>query len=77
MCLQCEEIEMEKRVAAAISDSARQLGIESLKDKQLEAVLKFVEGHDIFVSLPTGYGKSIIYAVLPLVFDKLKGNRSK
>ncbi len=51
MCLR-EEIEMEKRVAAAISDSARQLGIESLKDKQLEAVLKFVEGHDIFVSLP-------------------------
>ncbi len=76
MCLR-EEIEMEKRVAAAISDSTRQLGIESLKDKQLEAVLKFVEGHDIFVSLPTGYGKSIIYAVLPLVFDKLKGNRSK
>ena len=26
------------------------------------------------VSLPTSYGKSIIYAMLPAVFDKHKGN---
>ena len=27
----------------------------------------------MFVSLPTGYGKSIIYAILPTLFNKLKG----
>ena len=45
-----------------------------LKDKQVEAVCAFVEGNDTFVALPTGYGKSLIYGILPYVFDKLKGN---
>ena len=43
------------------------------KDKQLEAIKCFCAGHDVFVSLPTGYGKSLIYAVLPLIFDRIKG----
>ncbi len=25
------------------------------------------------MSLPTGYGKSLIYAILPLVFDEIRG----
>ena len=33
----------------------------------------YVEGKDTFVSLPTGFGKSLIYGVLPSIFDKLKG----
>ena len=56
-----------------ISESAKQLGLQKLKEKQLEAVSSFVQGHDTFVSLPTGYGKSVIYAILPYVFDQLKG----
>ena len=39
----------------------------ALKDKQIEAISSFVQGHDTFVSLPTGYGKSMIYALLPSV----------
>ena len=31
---------------------------------------------DTFVSLPTGYGKSIIYGVLPILFDKLNGKNN-
>ena len=52
-----------------VSECARAL----LKDKQIEAISAFVQGHDTFVSLPTGYGKSMIYALLPSVFDKIKG----
>ena len=61
-------------VETAISDSLREIGIERIKDKQKEAILAFISGRDTFVVLPTGYGKSSIYAVLPLVFDKLKGS---
>jgi len=32
-----------------------------------------MSGKDTFVSLPTGYGKSIIFAILPLLFDLLLG----
>ena len=31
----------------------------------------------MFVSLPTGYGKSIIYAILSLVYDKMTGKLFK
>ena len=30
-------------------------------------------GKDGFISLPTGYGKSICFALLPLVFDRMRG----
>ena len=33
--------------------------------------MKFVEGQDVFASLPTGYGKSIIYELLPETFNYL------
>ena len=43
----------------------------SLKDQQMEAVNCKVlsEGKNVFVWFPTGYGKSICYQLLPLVFD--------
>ena len=50
--------------SAAIAESVQLLGLDSLKEKQSEAYLH------LFL---TGYGKSIIYAILPLVFDKFKG----
>ena len=49
------------------------LGISCLKDNQTEAILSFINGNDTFVSLPTGYGKSIIYGLLPFLFGKMKG----
>ncbi len=36
------------------------------------AILNFVVGKDVFVSLPTGGGKSLCYAALPSVFDRLR-----
>jgi len=39
----------------------------------IEAVKAFVEGNDVFMSLPTGFGKSLCFALLPYVFDYLWG----
>lgn len=44
-----------------------------LKDKQLEAIKALYQGSDVFLWLPTGYGKSICYQAIPFLFDhKLK-----
>ena len=59
---------------AAMTESAKLFGVK-LKEKQEEAILSFIQGHDTFVSLPTGYGKSLIYGILPTIFDKLKGRQ--
>ena len=66
-------MDMEVKIRQAITESGRALGVLQLKSKQFEALNAFLSGRDTFVSLPTGYGKSIIYAVLPLAFDFLKG----
>ena len=55
-----------------IKDAATSLGITTLKTEQQEAIRQFVLGRDVFVSLPTGYGKSACYFSLPFVFDRLR-----
>ena len=57
----------------AIEESKRLLGIASLKEKQEAAIISFLGGRDTVVSLPTGYGKSLIYALLPHAFDMIRG----
>ena len=59
-------------VEEAICHVSKDIGL-TLKPKQLEAVANFCNGKDVFVSFPTGYGKSIIYGILPLVYDKIRG----
>ena len=59
----------------AISEVARFHGYERSKEEQLLAIETFVTRSDVFVSLPTGFGKSLIYGLLPAVFDRLKGYR--
>ena len=60
-------------VKCALEEALRVVGVEKLKQKQEEALFSFLAGNDTFVSLPTGYGKSIIYGILPVVFDLLLG----
>ena len=57
----------------AIAFAMEKAGISTLKDKQRECILKFIEGHDVFASLPTGYGKSLIYGLLPDIFNFIRG----
>ena len=58
-----------------VREAGKQLGIQELRPDQERAILAFVKGRDVFVCLPTGSGKSICFAALPLVFDALQGKR--
>ena len=55
-----------------ICNSVQELGYDRPRPDQLEAVLQFVNAQDTFISLPTESGKSLCFASLPLVFDKLR-----
>ena len=39
----------------------------TLKKQQVESVRYVYDGKDVFVWLPTGFGKSVIYECLPFV----------
>jgi len=58
-------------IESACQVAATSLGYSALKEHQLRVVASFVRGNDVFGVLPTGYGKSLCYALLPLVFDRL------
>ena len=45
---------------AIILDAAKSLGYVSLKNEQEIALLAFLHGYDVFISLPTGYGKVFV-----------------
>ena len=58
-----------------ITEAASLYCYANFKDEQEEVLKSFVEGKDVFVSLPTGYGKSLCYALLPAIFNVKKGLR--
>ena len=59
-----------------IQKSALQLGHTALEPEQLEVVSQFIKGKDVFVVLPTGYGKTLCFGVLPLVFNLLRSTNT-
>ena len=72
---------METGVAADFDQVAVEaflkLGIEHPKEQQLAAVRALVVGQqNVFVQLPTGFGKSACFQALPLIYDLL-ANRTK
>ncbi|XP_011409396.1 PREDICTED: uncharacterized protein LOC105316269 [Amphimedon queenslandica] len=55
----------------AIKARTLSLGYQKLKKDQARVIRSFVEGNDIFACLPTGFGKSLCYFSLPVIFDLL------
>ena len=56
--------------------STRSGGYFPLRKEQREVVNIF-KGNDVFVCLPTGFGKSVCYGILPKIFDLINGTASR
>ena len=54
-------------IEAVTRTISAEAGYNELKQEQVQAVVEFVSGRDVFVSLPIGYGKSLMYESLPEV----------
>ena len=63
----------ETQIGAASCKAAEKLGYSQLRPQQVRTVKKFIEGHDVFVNLPTGSSKSLCYCFLPATYDLLSG----
>ena len=63
------------KIRDAIRSSVRIFpGINELKPEQILVVENIVRGKDVFAALPTGYGKSITFQILPSVKKYLDGS---
>ena len=61
-------------VESALRVVIERLEYAEFKEKQKKTIVSFTAGKDDFVSLPTGYGKSLCYQCLPVLFDTLSGH---
>ena len=63
---------MEEKRLDAVMDAGRRLGYE-MRPRQQEVVLTFLKGKGVFVSLPTGSGKSLCFGFYHGLLTKSKG----
>ena len=61
-------------LSPSFSKVREQFKLSELNKHQKEAIISAVlKKKDVFVSLPTGFGKSVIFQALPMVFDGFTG----
>ena len=60
-----------QEVLSAAEKIARFLGYTELKEGQRQILNEIMKKRDVFGILPTGYGKSLCYACIPLLFDDI------
>ena len=63
--------DMSRSLIDIIKEVGSSLGYARLKEEQYTVIKDLIDGQDVFVALPTGFGKSACFACLPGVFDAI------
>ena len=71
-----ERLTVEPEIEKALLYAASKIGVSSLNDRQKEAVQAIVNKSDVFVCLPTGFGKSLCFQSVPFAMDYLDSTSS-
>jgi len=58
-------------VECCIRNVCEAFGISGLFPEQKDALIEFVNRRDVFLNLPTGYGKSLVFQMAPYVHAEL------
>lgn len=61
----------EEDIHTAVDRVSIRFGYTELKEEQRCILLNFLKGRDVFGCLPTGFGKSVCFLLLPMLFDEL------
>ena len=67
-------VQRRSELVPIVEYAAGSLGYHDLREQQRDAIITFLEGNDVSVSLPTGYGKSLCYGCLPVAFGSLRSD---
>ena len=75
MAVSCSPTSSFQNFDDAVHYALSQLGMShlSLKSEQRESIMGIYDKKDVFMFLPTGFGKSICFQALPFVFDHKLG----
>ena len=60
-------------IAKAMKDALEATGYSELRDYQRKTIEAYLSGKDVYVSAPTGAGKSLTFELAPYTFDHLFG----
>ena len=71
VCASEDELERDC-ITTIVRVAAAETGFQDLKPEQMHAILELIDGRDIFVPHPTGYGKSLTYGLLPLSLSETR-----
>jgi len=63
-----------EKVSQADHKSIKNLGYSSMKPQQMMVTSEFINQRDVFTVLPTGFGKTLCFTCLPIIFDELYPN---
>ena len=67
---------MEEDFDSAVQNACQVFGMEKLFPEQFKVLKTFVSGTEVLLNLPTGFGKSLVFQMAPLVHAELSLGRN-
>ena len=57
-------------VENVVNKAVIKLGLSLVKPQQMMAINEFINGRDVFMILPTGFGKAVCFTCLPNCYER-------